>query len=170
MTFEFENFKIGFFSDTHDNIVDTKKVMSFFKDNNVNVVFHAGDLCAPFMIDVLDSFNIETHIVFGNVDDRFLTSKKAFESKNIVLHGDFFEANFFGKSFFMNHFPKIGFLAFDSKKYDFVVFGHTHKKFFKEENNKVIFNPGEILGRFGEKTFAIYDFNTDKLKFFSLKS
>ncbi len=161
--------KIGIFSDTHDNIEDTKKVMSFFKKNNVELILHSGDLTAPFMIEILDSYNIKTHIVFGNIDDRFLTTKKSIKSKNITLHGDILELEIEGKKFFMNHYPKISFLALESKKYDYIIFGHTHKKYYKKIEGRTIINPGEILGRFREKTFVIYDTKKDETKFYKLK-
>ena len=44
---------IGVMSDTHDNIIQTKKAVATFNRKNVEHVVHAGDIISPFMIDTL---------------------------------------------------------------------------------------------------------------------
>ncbi len=161
--------KIGIISDTHDNIKDTKKALELFKKEKVKTIIHSGDLTAPFMIDIIDKYNIKTHLVFGNIDDRFLTTKKSLESKNIVLHGNIAEIKIQGKKFFINHFPKIAELAYKTKEYDYVIYGHTHKKDLRKNNKTTIINSGEILGRFKEKTIAILDLKTKKVEFYKIE-
>ena len=44
---------IGVMSDTHDDIVQTKKAVAKFNQKKVEQVLHAGDIISPFMIDTL---------------------------------------------------------------------------------------------------------------------
>ena len=79
--------KIGIISDTHDRIEKLQKVLGMLKDNNVKVLIHCGDFCAPFMMNELSKFNGEVHCVFGNVDDRFITPNRA-KKVGINFHGE----------------------------------------------------------------------------------
>ena len=42
---------VGVMSDTHDDIMQTKKAVSRFNREGVEQVLHAGDFISPFMID-----------------------------------------------------------------------------------------------------------------------
>jgi hypothetical protein len=44
---------IDVMSDTHDNIMQTKKAVEKFNRKKVEHVLHAGDIISPFMIDTL---------------------------------------------------------------------------------------------------------------------
>jgi len=35
-------------SDTHDNMENTKKAIELAKSNNVDTIFHCGDIVSPF--------------------------------------------------------------------------------------------------------------------------
>ena len=59
---------IGVMSDTHDNIVQTKKAVSLFNSRGVEHVLHAGDFISPFMIDTLKELKAPFTGVFGNND------------------------------------------------------------------------------------------------------
>lgn len=43
--------KIGLISDTHDNIENILKAVTAFKDENVDVVLHAGDYVFPKSVE-----------------------------------------------------------------------------------------------------------------------
>jgi uncharacterized protein len=58
--------RIGLISDTHDHIPHTQVAMAIFRGLGVEVVLHAGDHCAPFMVPLLSGF--EVHGIFGNND------------------------------------------------------------------------------------------------------
>ena len=55
--------KIGLISDTHDNIQKTQNAIMSFKDRNVEIVIHAGDIVSPETVEVFDGMRlIETMI------------------------------------------------------------------------------------------------------------
>lgn len=148
--------KIGIISDTHDRIDNLAKAVKILKEKKIKVLIHCGDFCAPFMMTELAKFDGEVHCVFGNVDDRYLTTLKAEENK-IKLHGDLAELELEGRKIAVNHFPRIGEILAHSKLYNAVFYGHTHKVDKRIINETLLLNPGELMGRLGKLTFAIYD-------------
>ncbi len=151
---------IGIISDTHDHLENTRKALALLKEKKVSVIIHCGDFCAPFMIDELEKADVTVHCVFGNIDDKFLTTRKADASKNVKLHGEPAELEIDGKKIAVNHYPLIAESLAFTGKYDLVCYGHTHKKDKRLLGKTLLINPGEIMGRFGEKTIAIYDTKT----------
>ena len=107
-------------------------------------------------MDELKKFNGEIHCVFGNTDDRHATPKKA-ESLGINFHGDLAELEIDNKKIAVNHFPIIAQALAQSQIYDEVFYGHTHKKLKEKHTKTLLLNPGELMGRKGEVTLAIYD-------------
>jgi len=160
--------KIGIISDSHDHIEETHKAIDFLNKNNVDVLVHCGDFCAPFMMKELKKFNGEIHCVFGNTDDRFTTPKLA-EELEINFHGDLAEIEIDNKKIAVNHFPIIGQALAQSQIYDVVFHGHAHGKLKEEHGKTLLVNPGEIMGWKGDKTFAIYDTATHDAEFHTIE-
>ncbi len=161
--------KIAIISDTHDNIENTEKAIEIFKQKKVSSIIHCGDFCAPFMMIILDKAEIPIDCVFGNIDDRFGTTRKADSSKNIKLHGDIAEIEIDNKKIAVTHFPNFADALAFTGKYDLVFHGHTHKKRDEKINNTLIVNPGTLAGINNPATFAIYDTETNEVEFFDLK-
>lgn len=162
--------KIGILSDTHDNIEDTKRAFSEFKEKGVSEIIHCGDFCAPFMIEIFDDYDLPVHAVFGNIDDRFRTTRNADSSKNVKLHGEAAILPIGGRMIVVNHYPNIAGAFAHSGNFDLVCYGHTHKKYIQKVSEKTtLLNPGEIMGRFGVKTYAVYDTESNNVEFFELK-
>lgn len=163
--------KIGIISDTHDNIENLAKIREKLAPQ-IDELIHCGDFCAPFMIEELDEFNKPVHAIFGNTDDRLMTPQKAKDSANVHFHGDYTDIEIGGKQIFIVHFPELALHAAKSGDYDLVCFGHTHlaqKEFFERDGKKTLMiNPGEIMGRNGKITYAIYDTEKHEVEFYSL--
>jgi putative phosphoesterase len=159
--------KIGIISDTHDNTEALQKAIELLKKQNAEVLIHCGDFCAPFMMAELAKFPGKIHAVFGNIDDRYLTTLKAQEA-GIKLHGDLAELEIDGKKIAVNHFPRIAEALAQAHIYDLVCYGHTHKAEIREVGNTLLINPGEILGRLGKRSLAIYDTKTGKAEIITL--
>ena len=150
---------IAIIADTHDHLEATAQLREQLK-GKIDVLLHCGDFCAPFMMAELDQFGVPVHCVFGNIDDRHLTTKKAAETEHVTLHGDLAELEFDGKRLAMNHYPHIAKALAFMNRYDLVCFGHTHKRLDEWVNDTRLLNPGEIMGRLGTRTYAIYDTET----------
>lgn len=160
--------RIGIISDTHDHIDNLSKAREFLVKHQVHAVIHCGDLCAPFMIDELDLFKIPVHVVFGNIDDRHTTTLKANTAQHVQLHGDIGYLTFDGVRFGVNHYPDIAKALGHTGKFDVVCSGHTHVQSLDDVGGCLLVNPGELMGRFGTLSCALYDTNIRKVKFFDL--
>jgi putative phosphoesterase len=159
--------KIGVISDSHDRIDHLQHAITLFQKEHANTMIHCGDYCAPFMIRELASFRGDIHVVFGNINDRYLTTKICME-EHVHLHGDLAELELDDKRIAVIHHPNIAENLALSGKYDVVFYGHTHKSECRRVNDCLLVNPGELMGRFGQISCAIYDTQNNTVEFHKL--
>jgi len=152
---------IGVMSDTHDNIVQTKKAVSMFNQKKVEHVLHAGDIISPFMIDTLKELKAPMTGVFGNNDgDRALLERKSGMFPSMKITGTFARIGVGGMRIALLHgndrelFETL--VACGSL--DLLVYGHTHRPEIRREGSLLIVNPGEVYGHLtGRSTVALID-------------
>ena len=155
--------KIVVISDTHDREVELKQFIKMINREGIKVLIHCGDFCAPFMIKALTEFKGDVHCVFGNTDDRYISSKLA-ENKGIKLYGDFAQVEIGGKKIAFIHNDGIGKLLAETDKFDAVFHGHHHKAYQKKVGNTLLANPGEMAGLNGIPTYGIYDTDVNEIE------
>lgn len=82
--------RIAIISDTHDNVPNIEKFLSWAKANQIEMIIHCGDVAAPGVIKKIfaEQFSGLMHVVHGNVSDRELLAEICGETKNIKLYGD----------------------------------------------------------------------------------
>ncbi len=147
-----EETAIGILSDTHDNMPVIEKAVSYFNENNISLILHAGDIVSPFTARAFQKLKGKMIAIFGNNDGDKIYLKKVFSSF-AELHNDPYVGNIDGKKFAMTHTPEI--VDVLSLKYDIVIYGHTHESEIKKEDSMVI-NPGECCGYLtGKKSIAL---------------
>jgi hypothetical protein len=73
------------------------------------------------------------------------------------LYGEFAEIEFDGRKVAVTHYPPIARSLAASGRYDLVCCGHSHEHIVEEVGNTLLVNPGEVMGRFGRPTYAIFD-------------
>ena len=163
--------KIAIISDSHDNVPNLEKALAIIKNQGVGLIIHCGDLCAPSMLSkvIAPDFQGEIHIVHGNVGDPDLLEEIAKKFPNVTVHGKIGEIEVVSiglnnKKIAFTHFPEEGKKLAESKKYDFVFYGHTHKPWEEKIDKCRLVNPGTLAGMFYKATFAIYDTETDELE------
>lgn len=131
--------KIGIISDTHGLL--RPEVLEILKD--CDCIFHAGDVNR---LEILDTLRVmgALYAVRGNNDKDW--AEGLARTLNFTIEG---------VKFFMTHNKKD--VAWDLKDTDVVIFGHTHKYFEKEIDNRLWVNPGSCgPSRFGgEVTMAV---------------
>lgn len=155
--------EIGIISDSHDRLDNLTKVMHLFEKQGIKTLIHCGDFCAPFMIKELAKFNGKVHCVFGNIDDRYSSTKFAIQL-GVELHGDMAEVEIDKKKIAITHFPWFANgLAFTGK-YDIVFHGHDHTAKQQKIKNTLLVNPGELAGIRNPPSYAIYDTETDSVE------
>ena len=157
--------RIGICSDSHDHVENINKAVSYFKSQNVERLIHAGDYCSPFTIPLFDGLPL--HGIFGNNDgDTFLLMKK-FDEIGATLHGDFFSFNEDGLKFAVYHgtYEEITRSLEKSGMFDVVISGHTHETSVETIGETISINPGSINGFDEDAMLAIFDTETQEVKF-----
>lgn len=165
----FSDFMIGIISDTHDNTESIKRAVDVFKDNNVDVVIHCGDLICPLNLELFEGLNL--FIVKGNCDGEIPFLKKNLEKINGQYFDDLGEITLNDKNvaFTHGHDETIMSKLIESRRFDYVFHGHTHEKKDEKVKKTRVINPGALYMPVKEKTVALLDLEKDKLEFIEVK-
>ena len=162
--------KIGIMSDSHDNIQNIKKAIQIFKENNVKVIMHAGDLVSPFCIPLFADFKNRFYLCSGNNLGDVPYTKEKIEDIGIFFD-ELGEIELGGKKFVLYHGTNeiITKALLRSQEYDYVIIGHTHHKETLQEGKTILINPGETFGDlYGEATIAILNTKSNEVTFYDL--
>ncbi|MDD5688589.1 MAG: metallophosphoesterase [Elusimicrobia bacterium] len=147
---------IGIISDSHDNINAIKKAVNFFNKKNVEVVLHAGDFVSPFTAIEFGKLKMRFMGVFGNNDGDKPHLLEKFKDIGTIYQEPLDLELENKKIVLMHQIDKLD----KNKKYDIVIYGHSHKPDIKK-GNPLIINPGECGGWLtGRSTVAILDTKT----------
>ena len=148
--------KVAILSDIHDNIWKLETLLAALE---ADVLIFCGDFCAPFTLaQIAEGFAGPVHVVFGNNDgDQRLLSRVASKYNKVTLHGDFAELTLDGRQVAVTHYPEIGRALAKGESYDLVCHGHSHDRAISQQGRTLRVNPGEVMGRFGLSTYAVYD-------------
>ncbi|OGS46118.1 MAG: YfcE family phosphodiesterase [Elusimicrobia bacterium RIFOXYD2_FULL_34_15] len=150
---------IGIMSDSHDNLDNIEKAVNIFNQRKVDIVLHAGDLVSPFTANEFEKLKAKFIGVFGNNDGDKPFLIRRFKDIG-ELHDDPFTFEIDGKKVVLMHAPKFLDELLEDKRYDIVIYGHTHKVDVRKGTSLVI-NPGECGGwLYGKSTVAILDTKT----------
>lgn len=105
-----------------------------------------------------EGFKGPIHAVFGNNDgDPRLLVETCRSTENVTLHGQFADLTLGNLHIGVNHYPEIARPIAASGMYDVVCFGHNHQLSEELIGSTLLINPGEIMGRFGRRTFMMLD-------------
>lgn len=148
---------IGVISDIHDNIWALARVLDQL--GICEAILCLGDLCAPFSLaQIADASVGPVHLVWGNNDgDKLMNAQIAQAKGNVTLHGQVGELEIDGVRIAITHYPHIARALAAGQQYDLVCHGHDHERASERVGETLLLNPGEVMGRFGVTSFAIYD-------------
>ena len=152
---------IGLISDTHDNLPMIEKAVKRLNQEKVELVLHAGDYVAPFVIPKFKALNCKLIGVFGNNDgDHDLLKKRFSETSNCEVRGRFAEIDVEDFKIALLHGDETELLnaLTDHGNFDAIVHGHSHANISQKNGKTLIVNPGETCGYLtGKATIAILD-------------
>lgn len=156
--------QIAVLSDIHDNIWNLEETLD--RVEGMDLLLCCGDLCAPFSLkQIQDSFSGPVHVVLGNNDgDPLLLAQIASQREEVYLYQPLVELELDGRKIAVAHYPQIGRVLAASGQYDAVFNGHTHRPKTQQLGKTLWANPGEVMGRFGEPSFGVYDTATGKFE------
>ncbi|MBW2980659.1 metallophosphoesterase [Candidatus Woesearchaeota archaeon] len=156
---------LGIISDTHENVFAIKKAIDIFEAMGCDMVIHCGDIISPGTVQFFKGLNIK--FVRGNCDGDVEMLNKKIQEINGEFFDDTYEFIYEGKKFIVYHGSdqvKLRKLA-ESRQYDYVLTGHTHKRADQKVNQTRVINPGALYPTVEEKTVAVLDVKQDKLQF-----
>ena len=148
---------IGVMSDTHDNLVMTRKAIELFNGREVGHVIHAGDYTSPFTLKLFKELTCKYTGVFGNNDgDKLLLQERA--EGNLRNQPHIFTLH--GRKIVVMHEHHVVEALADSGHFDLVIYGHTHATDVRKVKKTLVVNPGEVSAwLYGEATVALVDLN-----------
>jgi len=136
--------RIAVISDIHDNLWNLAAAIEHVSGAADRLIC-CGDLCSPFVMDVLARFPGPVDIVFGNNDaDLYRITRKS--SERVRVHGEFFETELDGTSIAVNHFDYLARPIAAAGLYDMVCYGHNHEFSVVRVGRTLAINPGPIMG------------------------
>ena len=134
-------------SDIHDNIWALKTILQSQQAAEAGVLICCGDLCSPFIIDLLGAFKKPIHIVLGNNDcDVEHMVGKLSQYPHIKIHGEYYRDELDNKTIAVNHYPEKAEKLVQLQAYDVVCYGHDHSIFIQQEGKTLLLNPGAVMG------------------------
>ena len=159
---------IAIISDTHDNVFAIRKAVEMLLDLKPNKVYHLGDIIAPL---TLHDFNgLPMAMIIGNNDGDHEMLKKIIKSKGWDYLGKKKSLTIDGKEFFLTHGtdPLTIERAVKSKKYTYVLHGHTHVLEDRRVGKTRILNPGAFYPTVEDKTFMTLEPKNDTVTVYSV--
>jgi putative phosphoesterase len=162
---------VGLIADTHDRLPMIEKAVKKLNEENVDLVLHAGDYIAPFVIPKFEELKAKLIGVFGNNDgDRELLKRKFSEHEGLEMRDNFAEIIVGDLKIGLLHGTEQELLKalIHSESFDVIVHGHTHKADVYRKGRTLVANPGEVCGYLtGKSTIALLD--TDKREVKTIK-
>ncbi|NLG26613.1 MAG: metallophosphoesterase [Chloroflexi bacterium] len=149
--------RIAILSDIHDHLEELGRVLARVTD--CEALLCLGDLCAPFTLKAIaEGFGGAVHVVWGNNDgDKLLLTQVASRVGNVTLHGDFSFLTLGERKIALTHYPVLARALAAGEQYDLVCYGHDHQRTVEWVGRSLLVNPGEVMGRFGMSSHAVYD-------------
>lgn len=162
---------IAIFADIHDNTRNMNLALAKAQAEGCSHLLFLGDMAEPSTFRLLrQAWPHGMDLVPGNNDyPRAEFSALAAESPNTHYHADSAQIYLDGRHIYMTHEPFNGVLhAAECGEFDAVFFGHTHRGGQRRHGDTIVSNPGDIQGRYGDPSFAIYDTTAHEVRHIKL--
>jgi len=159
-------------ADTHDRLPLLDKALRRLNEERVELVLHAGDYIAPFVVPHFKPLKANLIGVFGNNDGDQELLKKRFSELGAEIRGRFAEVIVEGLRIAMLHGDEEELLRslIHVESHDVIVHGHTHEAKTYRKGETLVINPGETCGYLTEKpTIAILNSQTLDVKIIPLE-
>jgi putative phosphoesterase len=155
---------VGILSDTHDRVDAARAAIKLLQGQGAEYFIHCGDVGSEQILDLLAG--LPAAFVFGNCDWDLRGLQRYARELNLTCLATGGNLELGGKLFRIEHGDNPGTMrhALDSQTFDYLLHGHTHVERDDRVGRTRIINPG-ALHRAREKTVALLDTETDKLKF-----
>ncbi len=151
--------KIAIISDIHDNENQLLCALHAIAANEAECLICLGDMESTHSLRTLrENWDKPLHFVLGNNDWPSQQFQRLCDQwEQTEFHGEEGDITLAGRRLYFTHFPFSAQRVAESGSYDAAFYGHTHRA--KEEyiGNCLLLNPGELQGRSGLYSWALYD-------------
>jgi putative phosphoesterase len=174
--------QIGIISDVHDNLRHLNKAINFFNEKKIDLLVHCGDWDMPFTMRSYTQLQCPIRGVLGNGDpdiQKFLYQLQNLEAlKNLDLKLEFRFCDFtidnvrFGV--FHGDDENLNKCLIESRLFDVLCLGHTHKPSIEKNGKTLVINPGSLVGYTFETgnipiTVALFDTDSKEARLVGLE-
>ncbi len=162
---------VGIMADTHDRLPIVDKAVKVLNEKNVELVLHAGDYIAPFVISHFKPLTAKFIGVFGNNDGEKNGLEKKFKEINAQIRGNFARVTVEGLRIALLHGSEEELLRslINVESHDIIIHGHTHQAKIFRKGKTLVINPGEVCGYLTEEhTLALLNSQTKEVKIIEL--
>ncbi len=151
---------VALFSDIHDHLGNLDIALQRAEAHGCEHLLFLGDMAAAATFrHLLMHWHKGIDLVFGNNEwERELFELLAQSRQSVNIHGDAGEVELSGRRLFLTHQPRHAERAVLLGNYDAIFYGHTHCADLRpaSAHSPLIVNPGDIQGRYGKPSFAVY--------------
>ncbi len=164
--------RIALISDIHDHSTRLLLALARAQGEGCRHLLCMGDVASLSTFRLLcEEWPPGLDLVFGNNEwhrESFL--RVADEYPHVTHHGDTAHVTLGGREIFFCHYPHVAAREAESGRYDAVFFGHTHRAELHPATagEPLILNPGDVQGRFGKPSLAVYDTETNAARILPL--
>lgn len=145
---------IGIMSDTHDHLSLLDKAVKRLNEEKIELVLHAGDYIAPFVVSHFKPLKARLVGVLGNNDGDKELLHKRFAEIGAEIRGKFAEVMVDELRVALLHGDEEDLLRslIAVESHDVIVHGHTHEAKTYRKGKTIVINPGEVCGYLSEKS------------------
>jgi len=163
---------LGVMSDSHDNLEAVSIALKIFRDEDIEILIHLGDIISPFTFMRIIEFPAKIIALLGNNDGDTVYLKEIAVKAGATIKQNIYILNIDGKKMLLVHGfgtaeqtkEIIDSIAF-SGKYNVILYGHTHKAEAYTIGKSLVLNPGEVCGYLtNKKSVAVIDTTTMKYR------
>lgn len=158
---------IGIISDIHDRVKRMRTALTMLEEAGCTHLIFLGDAAQLATLRALsNAWPHEIDYVLGNNDYPRENFRNLAESQpRLHCHGDEGELSLPDtRRVFITHEPYYAGHALNSGAFDAIFYGHTHRAEQIKAGETLVLNPGDIQGRYGTPSCAIYDTATNTAK------
>lgn len=162
--------RIGIFADSHDHLANIRLAVERFNAEEVEVVLFAGDIVSTIAVPPLKRLRCRVIGCFGDNEGNKIGLRSGFSLVGEISEAPVRYVANDGTRFVIVHMKRqLRGLPAD-EEFDIQIVGHTHKpRIEREENGKMLINPGETSGwSFGRPTIAVLETTTREVRLIDL--
>ena len=156
---------IALISDVHDCTENLSAALTLAEEIGCRHLLFTGDMADMSTFRLMRrNWLHEMDLVLGNND--YPRSDFLYGAREWALtrhHGEQADITLDHRRIYMTHFPHSAMRAAESGLYDAVFYGHTHRAEQHMAGSTLVANPGELQGRYGSPSMAIYDTGENSL-------